>query len=92
MNMLPSRIPMATSVCRALTDSGGLKAGTPLEMASVPVIAVHPWANARMSTNTPSASPIGCRTGGGGSYVMPPPRNRRYSPKPISTYIMATKR
>ena len=32
---------------RAFFDSGGLKAGTPLEIASVPVIAVQPWANAR---------------------------------------------
>ena len=39
------------SVVAALRDSGGLKAGMPLEIASTPVSAVHPEANARSRRN-----------------------------------------
>ncbi len=38
---------MIPSVIEALRLSGGLKAGTALEMASVPVMAEHPPENAR---------------------------------------------
>ena len=38
---------MITSVVAAFCASGGLNAGTPLEIASTPVMAVQPLANAR---------------------------------------------
>ena len=41
---------------RAFVADGSLKAGTPFEMASVPVIALQPWANARRIKNNPRAS------------------------------------
>ncbi len=46
---------MIVSVLRALTDSGLRKAGTPSEMASTPVNAAQPEANARRITSAPSA-------------------------------------
>src|SRR4029453_14171255 len=45
---------MATSVAAAFLLSGGRKAGTPLETASTPVIAVHPFENAVKSMNVVS--------------------------------------
>ena len=50
--MAPSVEPMITRVVRAFLHSGGRKAGTPLEMASTPVTAAPPEANARMTTNS----------------------------------------
>ena len=41
---------------RAFFHSSGLKAGTPLATASVPVMAEQPSANARISRSSPSAS------------------------------------
>ena len=38
---------MITSVVAAFLSSGGRKAGTPFGIASTPVVAVHPFANAR---------------------------------------------
>ena len=48
----PSTRLMITSVMRALRDSGGRKTLTPLEMASVPVSAEPPEANAFITMNT----------------------------------------
>ena len=47
---------MTVSVVRAFRHSGGLKAGTPFETASTPVIALQPSAKARISRSTPSDS------------------------------------
>ena len=55
-NMKPSSVPMITSVDRAFFHSGFLNAGTPLEMASTPVTAAPPEANA--GSTTKSAAPI----------------------------------
>ncbi len=46
-----------TSVIRAFLHSGGLKAGTPSEIASTPVSAAAPELNARRMRKMPSASP-----------------------------------
>ena len=48
-NIVPRIIAIATRVWAAFFDSGGLKAGTPFEIASVPVITAEPVANARSS-------------------------------------------
>ena len=45
-NMTPSSVPMTTRVLRAFFHSGFLKAGTPFEIASTPVTAAPPDANA----------------------------------------------
>ena len=47
--------PIQTSTVCALATGGSLKAGTPLETASVPVSATEPDANARKINNNPSA-------------------------------------
>ncbi len=53
----------------ALRDSGGLKAGMPLEIASVPVIAVQPEAKARRTRNQVSASVDATGDGAAGGSV-----------------------
>ena len=55
MKATPKIRPMATRVVAALWDSGFLKAGTPLEMASTPVRATAPEENARSKRKTPTA-------------------------------------
>ncbi len=54
---------MAMSVVAALCDSGFLKAGTPLEMASTPVSATAPEENARSSSRTVSPVKSGLPAG-----------------------------
>ena len=49
-NRIARSTAIATSVRAAFFDSGGLKAGTPVAMASVPVSATAPDANARRSS------------------------------------------
>ena len=44
--MTPSALPITTRVWRAFFHSGFLNAGTPLEIASTPVTAAPPDANA----------------------------------------------
>ena len=56
MNRTPRRIAIAVMVFAAFFASGGLNAGTPLAMASTPVSATEPPANALSRRSTPSAS------------------------------------
>jgi len=56
MNIVASRIDMIAIVVRAFFHSGGLNAGTPLVTASVPVMAEHPSAKARITRRRPSDS------------------------------------
>ncbi len=66
MNRIASSAAMYASVDAAFFDSGGLKAGTPVAIASVPVSATAPAAKARSSRisesgwRTPSAWAITC--------------------------------
>src|SRR5690242_19420087 len=53
-NMTASAAPMKTSVCCAFFQAGFLNAGTPLEIASTPVTAAHPDANACSMTYAPA--------------------------------------
>ncbi len=82
-----ARMPAMTMiVVAAFLASGGLNAGTPVAMASVPVRATAPDANARSRSTTPTAWAVtvvlSTISGGGG---WPPwPRIRiRYAPMPI---------
>ena len=64
MKITPSSTAIATSVLPAFFDSGGLNAGTPLAIASTPVSATEPLANARRSRTTVSVSvPSGTASG-----------------------------
>ncbi len=77
---------MATSVPAALRLLGSRNAGTPFEMASTPVSAVHPEANARSTRKTPTAPPVSetlRRPRWALSAVIPPPSSSR--PKPTAS-------
>ena len=56
-NSEPRISAIQVSVVAALAHSGRWKAGMPLLMASVPVIAEQPLAKARRMTNRPKALP-----------------------------------
>ena len=74
MNRIARMTAMPISVVAAFFDSGGLKAGTPVAIASVPVSATAPDANARSSRKTDSrrpSSPVACTTSGGGRWCSP---------------------
>ncbi len=62
-NMVPSSTPMTMSVSRACFHSIGLKAGTPLEMASTPVMAAPPEAKA-CSSRKMLTEPVALRVAG----------------------------
>ncbi len=55
MKRTPSRIAIVSIVLAAFFASGGLKAGTPLAIASTPVRATEPAAKARRRRMIPSA-------------------------------------
>ena len=58
---------MITMVWAAFLDSGGLNAGIPFEIASVPVMTAEPTAKARSSRNSVSGSIGAGRFVGGGT-------------------------
>jgi hypothetical protein len=87
---MPSKTAIHTSVVAAFFDSGGLKAGIPLLIASVPVMAEHPLANARSTRNARRipVAPAWVGSGrvpmGGGDTAKPGVVARRNNPTPIS--------
>ena len=73
MKMTPSRMAIASIVLPAFFDSGGLNAGTPLAIASTPVRATEPLANARRISTMPRVSvPMATAWDCGGSGVTVP--------------------
>src|SRR2546428_10181194 len=72
-NRLPRIAAIQIIVVAAFFDAGGRKAGTPFEIASMPVKAVQPEENARRSRNSGSPSTAG--TGGGGGAPPGPKTN-----------------
>ena len=48
---IPSKLAITVRVMAAFLDSFGLKTGTPLEMASVPLIATAPAEKARSTSH-----------------------------------------
>src|SRR2546428_12573973 len=73
-NRLPRIAAIQIIVVAAFFDAGGRKAGTPFEIASMPVKAVQPEENARRGRNSGSPSTAGTGGGGGGS---PAPKSLR---------------
>ncbi len=75
MNMVPSSPAMIIRVSRAFFHSTGLKAGTPLEMASTPVMAAPPEAKACRIRKIPALA-VALRAAGsaGGTCERPPPK------------------
>ena len=97
-NMVMEMAPMTAIVVAAFCGLGLRKAGTPLEIASTPVSAVHPWEKAR-STSITRASPA--RFVSPGSAAMPywadsatgaSPTRYRKSPVAIMISTPPTKR
>ena len=88
-NTTPRMTAIVTIVVCAFLHSGGLNAGVPFEMASVPVIAEQPSANARirssrlrLSTGTAiGTTPVTC--GGCPRYVRASPTPTRSSTLPM---------
>ena len=75
---------MTMSVVAALRDSGGLKAGTPVAIASVPVRATAPDENARSSTRIPTAWVVSWAAAIASSGIRVSPRTTmRKTPMPI---------
>ena len=60
----PSKVAITVSVTAAFLDSFGLKTGTPLEIASVPLIATAPAEKALSINHNVTGCAI-CRIGGG---------------------------
>src|SRR3954468_22666510 len=89
MNMMPRQTPMTMSVDRAFFHSGFLNAGTPFEIASTPVMAAPPEANAWSSRKIPTelATPIGTWSAGIGAWARPPVA-ALYTPTPIITKML----
>ena len=76
---------MVVSVVRAFFHSGGLKAGTPLEMASTPVRAVHPELNAFNTRKKPRPSTAWA----GGGPALPGPSSTSLRKPPAIRIPMA---
>ena len=89
-------VTIQASVIAALREAGALKAPTPLEIASVPVMATHPSAKARSMRNV-NAKPVGCRPRSrarawgarGATEMCVSPSMSRAMPVPISASITA---
>ncbi len=78
-----------SSVVRALRHSVGLNTGTALEIASMPVIAVEPEANARRISRMPTLS-VAVSGGLGVAWKLRPAASPR--PTPTSTIIVRMNR
>ncbi len=83
---MPAIQPMVMAALRA---SRGLKAGTPFEIASIPVRAVQPEENARSTRNQVRGTADS--TAGGGSGIRSP-LSQRYTPAKISAAKVTMKR
>ncbi len=79
-------------VVRALATSGGLKAGTPLEIASMPVSAALPEENARSSRNSvsPCVAAI-CSSGGAACSSDPGASPTKTCTKPMMITVLMEK-
>ena len=74
MNRMARITAIATRVAAAFLASGGLNAGTPVAIASVPVRATAPAANARSRSSTLTACTVltvAAWASGGGGCVSP---------------------
>ena len=92
MKSTPSRSAIDVIVFAAFFASGGLKAGTPLAIASTPVRATEPLAKARRIRKIPSGSvPNGTAFGWRGSGCASPVA-MWYTPTPTMTSASPTNR
>src|SRR5262245_58762041 len=95
-SVMPRNIVIASTaimsiVAAAFLASGGLKAGTPFETASTPVIAVQPFEKAVSRRNSVKGSYVeatGATAGSGDTW----PANTRQIPTAINARIVTTKK
>src|SRR4051794_24744184 len=90
-NMVIESTAIVTMVAAALLASGGLKAGTPFDTASTPVIAVQPFEKAVRSRNRVSGEPAVAR-GDATCTGITVPASTRHVPTAISERIASTKK
>src|SRR2546422_10243447 len=88
-NRPPNIAAIQIMVVAAFFEAGSRKAGTPFEIASMPVKAVQPEENARRSRNSVSPSTAG--TGGGGG-ASPAPKSNPPRPGAITNPKLPTNR
>ena len=86
----PRRAAITVKVVAAFFDSGGWKEGTPLEIASVPLIATEPAENARRTSHKVSG-PVAEIMGGGVAGWRVPVKDLN-NPMPIMANIPKMKR
>src|SRR5438552_17508045 len=92
MKSVTQRKAMITRVVAAFRASGGLKAGTPFETASTPVVAVQPVAKARRIRKVLRAiTPLGVGVPAGTTGAIPPVTARK-APAAINPGIVARKK
>src|SRR6266540_4847721 len=89
MKSVTAIAPMIRSVRAAFLPGGGRNALTPFEIASTPVSAAAPEANARRMTNTPTA-PAPAARGSGTCACVHVPTAHLPTPVPISASIART--
>ena len=84
-NRTPRTPAITIRVVAAFLDSGGLNAGTPVAIASVPVSATAPDENARSSTRMPTAwvVSVAAAMASGGAPACSPRTTIRKTPRPI---------
>src|SRR5687767_13066351 len=90
-NIVTAITAMVISVAAAFFDSGGLKAGTPSEIASTPVMAVQPLANAVSKANAVSIPALNVGSGSTGGGAVGSPEETRQRPDAISMSMIAMK-
>ena len=90
-NIVIASTAIISIVAAAFFDSGGLKAGTPFETASTPVMAVHPFENAVSSRNSASGSCVD-GTGSTGASGCTVPVSTRPMPMAISARVQTMKK
>src|SRR3989442_15016866 len=88
-NRPPKTGAIQIMVAGGFWDAGGRKAGTPFEIASMPVKAVQPEENARRSRNRVSPSTAGTDGNGCGSVA---PKSARPKPTTITNPRRPTNR
>ena len=92
MNSVTQSPAMMRSVSAAFFSSGGLKAGTPFDTASTPVMAVQPLAKARRIRNVLRAvTPLGVGLPPGTTGTIAPV-TARHAPAPSSASRLARKK
>src|SRR3954469_25511685 len=91
-NIVTASSAMDTSVDAAFDDSGGRNAGTPLDTASTPVIAVQPFENAVSSISTLSFDSWLGGIGGTPEIGVIVPEKKRQPPMPTSTSMLTMKK